>query len=448
MDTKQLKNEIEQIFPTYLEALTKLIAFPSVNQPPKGNMPFGKDIQFALEYTLHLAKSMGFRTYLDANGYYGYAEVGDGEELFGVLGHLDVVPTGNENEWTFPPFSLTEKDGMLYGRGVQDDKGPTLAALYAMKLLLDDERPLNKRVRFIFCTDEESFWRCVKAYMEHEEHPTIGFTPDASFPLTYAEKGLIEYTISSNISSGLVFTAGTALNAVPDLAKTPYNKNIENALTTLGYDFSVENNEIIIIGKTVHSMVAPEGINAGTRLVEAAVKAGFISPLLDFIFKVGLSSTGMDIFGDMKDDISGPLTFNIGVFEFDEEKEEIKVDIRFPVTKTKEEIDKKMIQMAISFGLTVSEYDYLRPIHIDVKSSLVKSLMKAYQMVTNDLVSKPLSSGGATFARSMDNIVAFGAGIPGSPETEHEIDEHTPIKDLKIAMEVYYRAFELLVVGE
>ncbi len=446
MTSEKLKKEIDGLFPRYLEHLTQLVAIPSVNAKAEGNAPFGKAIQQALEYTLSLAKEMGFDTYIDPDGYYGYADVGEGEELFGVLGHLDVVPTGSKELWSHDPFTLTEADGMLYGRGAQDDKGPTLAALYALKMLLDSGAKLKCRVRFIFCTDEESLWRCIKAYTKKEEHPTMGFTPDADFPLIFAEKGLVEYTLSTTHEHTARMTGGTALNAVPGRAECPYDEKVEDALEKLKYDYTVEGDTIVVHGKSVHAMAANKGINAITRLARALVLSGSYSPLLHFIDEKGLSPYGEDIFGDMRDDVSGRLMFNIGLAELTDEKQQLGIDIRFPVSYTKEDIDKKITRTAHSFGIEVEDFDYLRPINISTDSKLVKELMAAYQEVTGDTESEPLSIGGATFARSMDNIVAFGATLPGAPATDHEVDEHIPADAMKTAMEIYYRAFERLVV--
>ncbi len=135
----------------------------------------------------------GFAIYKDHKGYYGYAEIGDGEQMIGVLGHLDVVPTGELSAWDSAPFEPEIRDGKLYGRGgTQDDKGPTLAAIFAVKALIDSGIKLNKRIRFIFGTDEETLWRCIDRYLEKEEVPQCGFTPDAAFPLIHAEKMLIQ----------------------------------------------------------------------------------------------------------------------------------------------------------------------------------------------------------------------------------------------------------------
>ena len=145
-----------------IEALKTIISYPSyLQEDPSGETPFGKDIQDVLEKTLDICQGLGFRTHLDPEGYYGYAEFGQGEELLAVLCHLDVVPPGNPELWHSGPFEAVVKDGFIIGRGTQDDKGPSIAALYAMKALMDADVTFNKRVRFIFGVDEENLWRCL-----------------------------------------------------------------------------------------------------------------------------------------------------------------------------------------------------------------------------------------------------------------------------------------------
>lgn len=446
MKTQEVKAQIETLFPAYRADLEKMVSIPSVNAPEEPGAPFGPAVGQVLDAALSVADRFGFLTYRDPDGYYGYAQVGEGQELFAILGHLDVVPAGDADTWQTNPFEMTEKDGVLYGRGTQDDKGPTLASLYAMKMLLDSGARLKCRVRFIFCTDEESLWRGVKAYAAKEEHPTMGFTPDADFPLIFAEKGLIEYTLTSAGEARL--TGGTALNAVPASAETPEDAKIEQALKDLSYDYIKKDGKLVVRGKSVHAMTADTGINAVVRLAQAMAKAGQTGPMLDYITQAANDPHGSKIFGDARDDISGTLMFNIGLAKMEPGRQEIGIDIRFPVTMAKEDVDAAMQKAAAPFGVKVEQFDYLRPIHIDQQGELVQKLMLAYQEVTGDRASKPLSTGGATFARSMDNIVAFGATLPGADETDHEPNEHIAISTLKTAMEIYVRAFELLVVEE
>ncbi len=172
------------------KALIELVRIPSVCDEGVGGYPFGKHVDQALRKALQIAGDLGFRTKYGDGGYYGYAEVGEGKEMLAILGHLDVVPAGKLTDWKRNPFDPAEKDGMLYGRGTQDDKGPLLASLFAVKALLDAGVKFKKRLRFIFGTDEETLWRCINRYKEIEETPTMGFSPDARFPIDLCREGI------------------------------------------------------------------------------------------------------------------------------------------------------------------------------------------------------------------------------------------------------------------
>lgn len=446
MDILQTKELVEKIFPTYLEDLEALVRCNSKNEAASEGAPLGTGIKDALDTAIAIAQRMGFQTKIDPDGYYGYAEIGEGQTLFGVLGHLDVVPADDAENWNTPPFALTEKGGMLFGRGVTDDKGPLLATMHALHIMLTQGLQLSKRVRFIFCTDEESLWRGVKAYMKKEELPSEGFTPDANFPLLYAEKGLVEYYLRAKEAESPVLLGGAALNAVPASAETTYDPAVENALEELGFAYERAEDKLIVKGKSTHAMAANEGINAVVRLAEALKKAGQDSHMLRFITEVGNDPYGEKIFGKMEDSFTGRLTFNIGLADWKPKEQSIGIDIRFPVSNKKEEVDTALEKAAAQYGLSVEPFDYLRPVHISTTTPLVQSLMQAYQEVTGDTTTQPISTGGATFARSMENIVAYGALMPGAPKTEHQANECVSIKDMKMAIAVYTRAFTLLTV--
>ena len=446
------KAAVESDFPRFKEDLARLVAANSKNAPANGKAPFGEGIQLALETILETAKGFGFKTKIDPEGYYGYAETGEGEEMLGVLGHVDVVPADDLESWDSPPFTLTEKGGRLYGRGVMDDKGPLLVSLYALKILLDNGAKLNKRIRFIFCTDEESLWHGVKKYIEKEERPAYGFTPDADFPLIYAEKGLVEYNLVTDEADAVDFNGGIAYNAVAAKASTPYTDEIAAAMDSLGYEYEKDGNRLVAKGKAAHAMAPEEGVNAILRLAQALVKTGAGGGLLRFLTEKACDPFGRAIFGSsapwlgITDAISGSLKFNVGLADFKPRAQSVGIDIRFPVTYEKEKVDKVLEEAAKPYGVRVEQFDYLRSVYIDVNTPFVKALMRAYQDVTGDTKTKPIATGGATFARSMDNIIAFGALMPGTPKTEHKANECVEIADLKKAIEIYMRAFTLLAV--
>jgi predicted dipeptidase len=443
-----MKKVIDDLFPAYKEDLANLIAKPSVLDE-EGEAPFGQPIQEALETILAIAEKLGFETTIDPDGYYGYAEIGSGEELFGVLGHVDVVPAGDLANWASDPFELTEKDGKLFGRGTSDDKGPMLASMYALKAILDEGYTLNQRVRFIFGTDEESLWRCMDAYTAKEELPTMGFTPDSSFPLNYAEKGLIEYYLHTEEESAIRLEGGGPLNAVPEQARVDYDEKVEDALKELGYNYKRLDDDLVVYGKAVHAMAADQGENALVYAAEALHQAGKRNKMIDFIVDVLANPNGEGLYGVVEDDASGKLMLTVGNVEFNETTQKVGIDMRFPVSYSKEFIDEGLKEVAKKHGVTVEDYDYLPSVHIERDSDLVQNLMAAYQKVTGDMASEPRLSGGATYARAMENIVAFGALLPGKEETEHQANENLVIDDMKTAMEIYIEAFmNLVVAGE
>ena len=273
-----------------LSSLKTLISFPSISiesNDPK--MPFGKACNDALEYILKLGKELGFRV-KNIDGYCGYIEFGEGEEIVGIIGHLDVVPA--DDNWTYSPFNASIKDDKLYGRGAIDDKGPVISALYAMKAVLDTTK-VNKRVRLILGLNEEKDWKCIKYYKEDEELPTIGFSPDADFPCIYAEKGILTFYLIQEYNSIIsenepikiinIDTNKNAINVVSKYCEVTLEilksinclkliDNIKKYAKTFNFDISAEQidfEHVKIISKGISSHAAhPDlGKNAISQLL-------------------------------------------------------------------------------------------------------------------------------------------------------------------------------------
>lgn len=458
-----------------IENLQNLIKIPSVHEDSSNiNEPFGKNTVQSLEYILDLGKKLGFRT-KNLDGYCGYIEFGSGDELIGIVGHLDVVPEG-EN-WTFPPFEAKICDNKIYGRGAIDDKGPVLASLYAMKSVMDycneNSIPINKRVRLILGLNEENDWKCIDYYKKHEEIPTIGFSPDADFPCIYAEKGLLSpYLIMaySNYRNECIVINSincnrNPLNVVPKYCSCniSINNNIKiDEIVSFIKKFASLNNfnivteiinnyelKIISYGVQAHAAHPDLGINAISRLIivlDTLFKNyNIIIPIFDLFTKyIGLDYNGEKLDINLPDE-SGELTLNVGQFSFDEKNLKIGFNLRVPINTSFDLIENKFNLICKDFENIHCEFTGKKnPLHVSKDSYLVKTLCKIYNECTNSNA-EPIAIGGATYARAFENFVSFGANLPGQKDMCHQTDEFISIDNLMLAYNIYCRAiYELL----
>lgn len=441
----QLVNEKEQ--QEAVKTLERLISVPSYNGPAEDGAPFGRKIRNALDEMMKICDELGFKTYEDPDGYYGYAEVGEGDKVFGVICHLDTVPAGDLKNWEHDPFKGTVINNAVYGRGSQDDKGPGIAALFAVKALMDAGYHFNQRIRFIYGTDEEILWRGIAQYNNKEAQIDSGISPDAEFPLIYAEKGLEQAYLVGPGTDKLNISLKNAFNAVPDKAvyDGPKQDEVKAALDKHGFKYTSDDHSITVLGKSVHAMLAPEGTNAVLRLAIALDDVFDFKPL-DFIGKLFKEdATGTNVLGDVEDE-SGHLTFNISSLEINEKETRMQIDLRIPVTVDRDQLLKKLNENVAPYDLKYAPFDYVAPLYVPKDSKLIQTLMAVYKDQTGDNDATPQISGGATFARTMHNCVAFGGMLPTTPDYMHQANEQWALPDMFKAMEIYAQAIKKLCV--
>ncbi|SCY69394.1 Sapep family Mn(2+)-dependent dipeptidase [Alkaliphilus peptidifermentans] len=404
----------------------ELIRINSVNGNPIEGKPFGKGVDDALQYVISLGKSFDLKTHY-YEGYYGYIEMGEGDELIAILAHLDVVPAENPDRWKYPPFGGEIHDNKLYGRGALDDKGPLIAVLYSMRAIQEAGLPLNKRIRLFLGTNEETNWQCIEKYLQVEEVPSYGFVADSDYPLINAEKGLLQLKLSIKGGASFILKGGNAFNSVPD--KCIYIKD----------DTSTE-----FTGSTAHSAKCWEGENA---IVMAAIKLydeGVNNKLIDFIYnELKDDCYGTNIYGIFEDIESGRLTVNISKVNISEKVQEIFLDIRYPVTKSKKEVIQLLENKCSLYEIVIDEMDTLPSLYIPKDHFLVKILREVFHSETG-LDSQPISTGGATYARALKNFVAFGPLFPGHKKMAHQQDEFIDIDILIKNAHIYSKAIATL----
>ncbi len=453
-----------------IKKLQGLIQIPSVyEQSNNPKYPFGENVNKALEYTLDLGQRLGFKT-KNIDGYCGYIEFGEGDELIGIIGHLDVVPEG-EN-WTYPPFSGAIANNCIFGRGAIDDKGPVIASLYAMKYVMETAK-IKKRVRLILGLNEERNWNCIKYYKAHEEIPSIGFSPDADFPCIYAEKAVLTQEIKADISQFKNFDIkitnidcnNNATNVVPKICSAilsidtnkiksdDFINNLKNIINNSGFEidiYKIDDEEIKLTshGISAHAAHPDLGINSISRLIIILDKIfkvyGYTIDLFDFFTKyIGLQFDGKNL-GINFEDESGRLTLNVGYIGIENNFIKIKMNLRVPVHTDITKIGAAFIKNTCEYiNLDFDTSHYMPALYIDPNSELVQSLCKIYNEETNSSC-KPIAIGGATFARAFPNCISFGANFPGDKDMCHQTDEFISIDKLLMACKIYAKAILFL----
>lgn len=396
--------------------------------------PYGAGPAAALDYMLKLCDSLGFRT-KNCENQLGWAEIGEGDEMVGILCHLDVVPAGEG--WDYEPYAMTLVGDRAYGRGVTDDKGPAMCCVYAMKDLLDSGVSLKRRIRIIFGLSEETGdWEDMAWYREHEELPVFGITPDADFPAIYGEKGILSMDLAMPlVKSGLLSAAGgTAVNVVPPRCSVTYADASGNPVT------------IRTEGKPAHGSTPEDGKNAISAAMEQlAAVSGLNSSFVEFYQKyIGWDYNGVKMGCGLEDDKSGKLTLNAGVLAVKGEDLVLSLNIRNPVTFTKEDVLTPISAAAAEYGMTVTLTEENHPIYMDKNGPVITALLQVYREGTGDQENQPTVIGGGTYARAMDNIVAFGPMLPGRELTEHMNNEYALVEDLYLCREIYRKALEKL----
>ena len=431
-----LNERVQSYKEEMIESLRRLLKYDSVASTPKEGMPNGENVARCLDEALKICEEMGFKT-KNIDGYAGFAEYGEGDDFVAVLGHLDIVPAGND--WKHGPFDGEVEDGKIFGRGTNDDKGPMVAALYGLKAIKDSGEKIGSRIRIIFGTSEETGGCDIEKYLEAEGQPKAGFTPDASFPVINAEKGIINATLKIKIETDRIkieeLFGGNAINMVPDKAYLRYSEN--------GTDI-----EITEKGISAHGSTPEEGDNAIIKLFREMLKLNDskLNKTLETIIKLmGEEVNGVNLGVGFEDEASGKLTNNLGILSFDTESSimTLKLNMRVPVTFSEKDVKEGIEKTLKGLDIEVSYSEFTSPLYYPADHEIVKTLVGVYNRITNENAS-PIAIGGGTYAKEMKNIMAFGPTRPGAEDVDHKANEYITIENLVESSKIYANAMKEL----
>ncbi len=444
--------DIDANMPQLIRSVQELVRIPSVKEAAQPNMPLGKPIEDCLEAALCLGRKLGFST-KNLDGYVGLADSGQGEELLGVLCHLDVVPAGAG--WTkAAPFSGEMVGQRIYGRGTMDDKGPAVCALYALHAVMAAGIPLKRKVRILLGCDEEEEWECIRRYKETEPLPSLSFSPDGTYPLVWAERSICHNTFGCADVSPIRIAAGERANVVPGAAQAwvPFAVSSQALEQREGFSTSCtqERNGTLIqvCGHAAHASTPEEGHNALLWLLQLLSKlpigdipGGDTICGLASLFSMDQHGEGFDL--DVQDE-TGRLTLNLGILHWDEQGLRLTTDVRAPLCLQPEAVGAKLAAKLEPLGLAFQK-DHIQPGHaLPLEGELVETLLRVYRDVTGDSSAQPLAIGGATYARAFANAAAFGCERQGEPMLAHMPDEYISIQDLRFHTQMMAEAIAAL----
>ena len=378
-----------------IETLREAVHFRTLEGPAEEGAPFGRTVKECLDFVLAKASGLGLEA-KSLDGYCGIVDAGEGEEMLGILGHLDVGPEGTG--WDHEPYGAEIVDGKIFGRGTIDDKGPAIASLFALKAVCSSGMKFRRRVRIIFGCNEETNMGCLKHYKEVERIPDMSFSPDGEYPVTNSEKTILHCTYKASFKSAISMSVGEAANVVPGYAEA---RITNNGITKL----------VSADGKIAHASLPNEGINALQRLFlelrkeDLSGKDRVVIDTLCDAFKTEYygESLGLD-----KEDASGRLTLNVGVIRWNEDGFELTLDLRCPVTLPECYIRERIELALAATGGKIVRWDFRPGFSIPDDSEIVSKLLKVYKNRTGQTDAKPKKIGGGTYARELPNAVSFG----------------------------------------
>ncbi|WP_297635850.1 Sapep family Mn(2+)-dependent dipeptidase [uncultured Clostridium sp.] len=422
MFKERIKKEEKEL----LKSIEKVVEINSIEGKQGINAPFGEEPKRALEKALEIAKEMGFKV-KNIDNVIGYAEYGQedsSDEYICALGHLDIVEAG-EN-WDYDPFKLTMDNGRLYGRGVLDNKGPIMCCLHGMKIIKDMNLDINKKIRVIFGTNEETGFKDIPYYLKEEKLPVMGFTPDCKYPAVYGERGILDITIwSKDIIENVLIDSDFVNNVVPSECKLIIDGNLFGD-----------------IGEKAPGNAPEFGVNAVTKLVDRLKNMELSENLKEFfafVAKEFHENHNMEKNGiKCEDEISGKLVINpYGIVKKDN-KIGVSVVFRYPISYKYEDI-LEIIRSVMEEGNTLTENRRMDSVLFPKDGEMLKILKDSYEEATG-FDGTPVTTTGGTYAKVFKNIVAFGPSFPGQKGIAHNKNEYMELEDLMTNLEIYTNA--------
>ena len=425
----------------------RLVAIDSVEGEPAPGAPFGEGPKAALELGLQIARELGLET-VNCENMIGYAALGEGDRYLATITHLDVVPTGDG--WAEDPFVMRERDGYIIGRGVMDDKGPSVVCLYALKYLKERNIPLRYPVRALLGVNEETGMEDVHYYLRNYPAPLFCFSPDANFPLCNGEKGICHGRILSRKLEGsiLALQGGVAANAVPDKAEaTVLARSLRSTERVQAEELSPGKWKLTAAGLSGHASRPKGTVNAVGVLVNYLLEQQVCSEqeeaFLRLLKKLHSATDGSGVGAAADDGLFEPLTIIGSLISLEDGRISHTFDCRYPTNMSGEKL-RAALQEAAGDAAEILVDSDKAPFYMALDNPAVQACIQSYNAVTGEQA-QPYTIGGGTYARFFPSAVAFGPEHHERPRPDfagpiHGVDEAGSKAYLMEALKVYILA--------
>lgn len=415
---------------------------------------------------------------------------GKGKDYFGVYTHADVVPA-DPTKWVLAdgtklnPYKMSIIGDKIYGRGTEDDKCSIVSALYAMKTIKENNLKLNRSIKLLIETTEETSGEGIEYYKSKYDVPKYNIVLDSTYPLVTAEKGSgiisAKYQIKNVEEIGdeiIGLTGGLAYNQIPSTSvitiksfdpkrlNNLINSKIDSYIKNNGNNFKINSNlegdliKVSVNGKSGHSAGPQNTVNPVSRACDflyslkdqITFKSNAFKNAAFFIAEnFGLDYNGNKLDIGYKDDFMGVMTASPTLVKVKNGELEVAVNVRSPRGKEPEVLKKEIINKLDSyqkktnnpFKLEVKIGKYM---YRDLKGNWINTLLTTFSDVTGK-EAKPLSISGTTTAKQLPNGVCFGPAMPGEAYTGHSDNEFKKIDnfifDITMFTEMFMRISNL-----
>lgn len=440
--------------------IKRLVDIRSVKGAPEPGAPYGAGVRAAQLEAMRICEELGLKA-VDCDGRFAYAHYGREDRFIGIIAHVDVVPEGGG--WDTPPFECTEREGYLVGRGTGDDKGPFVLAAYATKYLIESGEALQYGIRLLIGLDEECGMSDIDYYKAHYPQPVFAFTPDADFPAGHGEKGILSAElVSPPVAGGAVraMSGGAASNVVADSASAVVRGSALGALQALaetaGQGIRVgeaaDGALVEAAGRAAHAGTPETGVSAIHRLAAFLCDSGVLEPgeqaAMSFIRRATASYDGSFFGIDAADGRFTPNTLIAGLLEKRQDRFVLNINSRYNTAIEPQEVARRIGQTAQQSGFAVQKLENSAPFYLSPDHPAVQTLCRVYGEVTGG-DARPYVMSGGTYARKMDNAVAYGIEFPGDRHPDwvgsaHMKNEALSIRRAMLSCEIFIRTLQRL----